>query len=150
MIVTTLIVNMKDGEIGCDSRTTLGDTIISDSTKKFKMIAGEYYFFSGDVSASEAIMEFLINDVPINTNAEGIVICTDNGNVNCYNLTLLDGLTSYIIRYNQGFGSGGEWALSALDFRQNTTDAIKYAKTRDINTGGKINVFKIPEFINFL
>jgi len=47
-------------------------------------------------------------------------------------------LSSYIKKYIDGEGSGGAWAQAALDFGKTPEEAIKYAMTKDIYTGGKV------------
>jgi ATP-dependent protease HslVU (ClpYQ) peptidase subunit len=44
---------------------------------------------------------------------------------------------------NQGVGSGFKFAISAMDHGKSAKDAVKYAATRDIYTGGKIHVYDI-------
>ena len=45
--------------------------------------------------------------------------------------------------YNFTLGSGGSFALAAMDFCRSAKDAVKYASTRDVYTGGKIRVVKV-------
>lgn len=40
-------------------------------------------------------------------------------------------------------GSGWAWAQSALDFGKNAVEAVEYACTRDIFTGGAVNFVEI-------
>jgi ATP-dependent protease HslVU (ClpYQ) peptidase subunit len=43
----------------------------------------------------------------------------------------------------EAIGSGDKWALAAMDFGKNAREAIKYAKTRDTVTGGRVNWVRI-------
>lgn len=51
--------------------------------------------------------------------------------------------------HNQAVGSGGNWALSSLDHGKSAKEAVEYAITKDIYSGGKVHVYDIEkgEFI---
>lgn len=46
------------------------------------------------------------------------------------------------VEYSAAWGSGKGWAMSAMDFGKSAKGAVKYAQTRDVYTGGKIQVVK--------
>ena len=54
-----------------------------------------------------------------------------------------------LIDHNECKGSGELLALAALDHGESALNAINYAMTRDMFTGGKVNVYDIEkgEFI---
>ena len=45
-------------------------------------------------------------------------------------------------------GSGGRWAIAALDHGATAVEAIKYAATRDLNTNTRIQKYSIPNKCN--
>ena len=47
------------------------------------------------------------------------------------------------INYNDAFGSGFRFALAAMDHGKSAKEAIEYAMTRDIYTGGNIQVIDV-------
>jgi hypothetical protein len=55
-----------------------------------------------------------------------------------------DGYCEYFeMTFNDTKGSGGELALAAMDFGKSAKEAVNYAKTRDIYTGGRVRVFDV-------
>lgn len=40
-------------------------------------------------------------------------------------------------------GSGYQFAIAALDLGKTAKEAVNYAKTRDIYTGGRVRVFDV-------
>ena len=52
-----------------------------------------------------------------------------------YNITPID--------FNMCMGSGGDFALAAMDFGCSARQAVKYAMTRDTCTGGRVKVLKV-------
>lgn len=43
-----------------------------------------------------------------------------------------------VVDYPYAWGSGAPFAIAALDFGKSAVEAVKYAMTRDVFTGGKI------------
>lgn len=60
-------------------------------------------------------------------------------------ITTIDegGFRSCLMQFNQGIGSGGDFAMAALDFGKSAREAVEYAITKDFNSGGKVWVFDI-------
>ena len=50
---------------------------------------------------------------------------------------------SSLIEYNDSAGSGGEFAIAALDMGKTAKEAVEYAMTRDFYSGGKVHVYDI-------
>jgi ATP-dependent protease HslVU (ClpYQ) peptidase subunit len=46
--------------------------------------------------------------------------------------------TSEVLRSPYAIGSGASWALAAMDMGKSPTEAVAYAATRDVFTGGEI------------
>jgi len=58
-------------------------------------------------------------------------------------LWLLQGAKSILMDKQWAFGSGGEFALAAMDLGQTAQQAVKFASKRDLFTGGKIQSYKL-------
>ena len=78
----------------------------------------------------------------------------DDINLDCSGIMLRDGKAYHVFEHegvfnedelicNDAYGSGAQFALSALDFGKSAKEAVEYAATRDIYTGGKVHVFDI-------
>lgn len=48
-----------------------------------------------------------------------------------------------VLQESDGMGTGSDWAIAALDFKKTAKEAVEYAATKDIYTGGIIREFKI-------
>jgi len=47
------------------------------------------------------------------------------------------------LTYNYTLGSGERFATGAMDHGKSASQAVKYAMTRDSNTGGKVLVYNL-------
>ncbi len=45
--------------------------------------------------------------------------------------------------YNESAGSGGDYAITAMDLGLSAKDAVKMAIKRDVYSGGRVRVFKL-------
>lgn len=142
--MTTIVYDHKNGVIACESRQTQLGLIMSDGDVKCSRIDGELYVGSGNIQEISDLTHALRvcdtaidagNDAQLFYTRDGKVrgCCADNGNVVNFDVTTSDSL-----------GSGGLWALAAMDFGCTAKEAVKYAITRDIYSGGKVHVYKIP------
>ncbi len=140
--MTTIVYNKKTNEIGVDSRCTMGNYIESDNFVKMKEKDGIKFFLCGNVSDIEMIVECYPNEVKNKTNTDGFIL--ENNKVK-YIFT--DNLTIKQVEQYESLavGSGGVFAIAALDFGKTTKEAIKYAFTRDNCSGGKIRIYKTKE-----
>lgn len=143
--------------IACDGRVT-GDVIISDNVSKIGVLHKKqdslYFGFAGYTSAKIEFIEIAENN-PDYSMQEIIQSMKDkswqfmgllNGiiytcNDKCRLLAPLD--VDYMT-----LGTGEQFALSALDFDKTPEEAVRYAITRDHNSGGKIFIEKIKEKLN--
>lgn len=138
----------KDGVIAYDSRITEpgNGAIISDHhTKIRKGVDSQLFFLAGDEAGIQYFMNKLLNrELPdIDCDCYGMRWDTVNNTLHCvdsysdkhYLELRLD--TSGVYAY----GSGGNFALAAMDFGKSAAEAVAYAATRDVWTGGKVNSF---------
>lgn len=141
--MTTIAYNHKDQEIACDGRMTMYDTVVNDDAVKMKEFNGVKFFFCGKSCDEDlAISIYFGGEAKKQPNVSGFVI--DGCSV--YHISFSEDcdLQKFKVDCNMAIGSGTDFALSAMDFGCNAEDAVKYAATRDIYSGGKISVFKVP------
>ena len=146
--MTTIIYDHKNKQIACDSRATAGSTIVSDSVIKFHERAGYIWFMCGCSGSVETfITKFeALKDCAPNIDTSGLFVF---GKL-AYSATIDDDIfREDLLEYSFSVGSGSEYALAALDHGKTAKEAVEYAMTRDIYTGGKVNVYDIEkgEFI---
>jgi len=140
--MTTLAFNYKDGEIACDSRVTSGTLIMSDKCNKTRKFNGCTFFIAGVVSDIDALVETYPCGYEGMTDLDAQALVIDEGNV--YLCTVYEGKYHVTpIEDNFCLGSGGDFALVAMDFGLDAKQAVKYAMTRDSATGGRVRVVKV-------
>lgn len=143
--MTTIAVDDK-GNIAADGRATDGNGYIaSDSKTKLKKIDKNTFIASCGTLADIEMLEPMIltgqipQGMPEELNANTILV---SDGVPVMYVYRDNELVSWEISTPYATGSGGQFALAAMDFGLTAKDAIKYAMTRDSSTGGKITNIK--------
>ncbi len=140
--MTTIAYNHRDKEIAVDSRLCRGDLLITDKANKVVIKDGVTFVFAGQTCWNQALINMWFGG-EVNERMECSALVVDSGVVYDYGLNN-EGLESKeAIGGNLYKGSGGMWAFAAMDFGKSAKDAVKYAMTRDIYTGGKVHVIKV-------
>lgn len=139
--MTTIVYSHKEGVIACDSRTVSGGIIVSDDSKKFSIINGEHYFISGYTPDGDDLIRFYLGEEVNRTKYECAVMYTKNGKV--FLMSYEDEFSTWELFCDRCIGSGGDFALAALDYGKSAKEAVKYAMTRDIYTGGTVREFLV-------
>jgi len=139
--MTTIVYNHKDQEIAFDSRSVHGNIIITDSAIKMEIHNDVVFFLAGCTSDFEMLISRYFSDKK-KSRVDAECFTYDNGvfykaGVDSCGIFWRQQLTN-----NDTTGSGSIFALAAMDFGLNAKQAVEYAATRDIYTGGKVNVFK--------
>jgi hypothetical protein len=67
----------------------------------------------------------------------------DKGKVYRMGQSISNGFWIDECKFSRADGSGYKFALGAMDHGKSAKDAVKYAMTRDIYTGGKVKVIKV-------
>lgn len=138
--MTTIVYNHKDKEIAVDSRLTRRDTIITDNANKIIKNDNGVFILSGYYADCELFASSFPNEPPREVKCYGFVV-SDN---EVYWLSFEDGNTMLTkCNYNESVGSGQDHALTALDLGLSAKDAVKMAMKRDVNTGGKVRIYKV-------
>lgn len=140
--MTTIAYNHKDKEIAVDSRFTRGDRISTDKGVKVAKRGGVTFVLAGFTEGYGSLIDMWFDGEP-RKDIECSAFVVDCSLVYEFGINH-DGLISKEpLNENLSKGSGEDWALAAMDFGCSARDAVKYAMTRDVYTGGKIRVIKV-------
>lgn len=140
--MTTIAYHHGDGQIAVDSQTTSGGVICSSSEDK--TIKNKYglWVFAGQCSDQEQLSNLEHDDqVSVFPDSEALLIKESKVYHVCVTKDKFCAHT--LLDYNYTLGSGGLFALTAMDFGKSAKEAVKYAMTRDIYTGGRVRVFNV-------
>lgn len=132
----------RDGILAADGRTTYGDTIFTDHSKKIHRLSdGALFALCGDVAYVQPMLDALEDDDVDLPQGEGFtaVIVEKDGKVRLY-----EGKGGFIAldASYYAFGSGEEYAMGAMDMGASAHDAVRVACGRDLSSGGDIQVEK--------
>lgn len=140
--MTTIAYNHKDKEIAVDSRFTRGDIISTDKGNKVIKKSGVTFVCAGLSAQYDLLVGMWFSSEPVkDIGCHAFVI--DRGVVYDYGLDNNGEISKEKLDENLGKGSGQDWALAAMDFGCSAKDAVKYAMTRDVYSGGKVKVIKV-------
>lgn len=140
--MTTIAYNHKDKEIAVDSRCTSGTLIVDDKCSKVFKQGGVTFIGGGELADLESLIAGYPHgfEEPVTLNAQAFVVF--DGEV--YMVRVDKGEYKHdSINHNSTLGSGGDFALAAMDFGKSAKEAVKYAATRDCATGGRIKTIKV-------
>lgn len=142
--MTTIAYSHKDKEIAVDSRMTECDMIITDNDEKFTKIGNEIFISCGGVSAGNDLINEYLGEPQGKENLDANIIIIRSDGLFC--ASYLDGkLNIWKINHDTAWGNGEKFALGAMDHGKSAKEAVEYAMTRDIYTGGKVHVFTVPQ-----
>lgn len=140
----TTIVYYK-GEIACDSRTTAGGTIKSDSADKRCIAQGHQFFLAGSHSDMPQFVDAFLNGtnygeldvhaIVVTPDRKVYLAAADDDGAVWRSLVSPDDPTA--------IGSGSHHAVTAIDCGCTVREAVKMAIKRDSCSGGKIRVYKV-------
>ena len=139
--MTTIAYNHKDGQIAIDSRATAGGLILDDNCLKIIKTKAIQWFFCGPPSEFQLFIdEFENRDMQTEFDCSAFIIEAGIA----YLITTYNGkFHKYKMNHNHSIGCGGGFALAAMDFGWSAKEAVKYAMTRDVYTGGRVRVFNV-------
>ena len=140
--MTTIVYDHKAKKIACDSRFTSKGLIINDSGVKFLENEKGVWFFSGKRCDNDYLAKSDHNKKCDVTPDCSAIVSDPNGNV-----MIVTPSGDYIefdyLKESFCIGSGCDLAYAALDFGKSAKEAVEYAMTRDIYTGGKVRVYDV-------
>jgi ATP-dependent protease HslVU (ClpYQ) peptidase subunit len=141
--MTTIAYHHKDKQVAVDSRATGGTRINTNKANKTRKNDNGLWFLTGAVCDIDKFITMVKDEKcgdDIIVEVSGFRI--SDGRV--YWCFMADGFfCEEYIDYSMAIGSGGDFALAAMDFGKSAKEAINYAKTRDSATGGRVRVFDV-------
>lgn len=142
--MTTIVTDSK--QIAFDSMGVRGKTIVNTPSMKMREKDEHYFFLSGACTFMDLFIEcfFSKEEAKEWDNVSAFILKPDK----TIWVASFDGegfvFEDYIMEGEiYAIGSGEEFAISALDLGKTPKEAVEYAMTRDIYTGGDVNVFDI-------
>lgn len=140
--MTTIAYNHKDKQLAVDSRTTCGGIVASDKVNKTREVNGVLFIGAGLPHDINQLIDAYPNQC-VDADYGAIVYAIDSGKVFRFGQTAAEGWWVDEVLFSRADGSGEQFALAAMDFGCSAKDAVKYAMTRDICTGGKVKVINL-------
>ncbi len=140
--MTTIAYHHKDKQIAVDGRVTAGGAIADDNYNKIITNKLGIWVCSGSSADCESLAMLKLGD-NAGRDLESTALLVREGKV-FLALTEKDGRYSESpVTYNDAQGCGYRFAIAAMDHGKSAKEAIEYAMTRDIYTGGKIQVIDV-------
>lgn len=151
--MTTIFYHQESQTIAVDGRVTSSGLVVSDSDQKWHLEeSGDIWFLSGCISDYDLLFSaFKESDRAFDLPAipDAVAIFVRRGEVFLRGVTDKGEAWTQKLTHSRAIGSGASFALAAFDFGRSAKEAVQYAATRDIYTGGKVHVYDIGtgEFI---
>lgn len=139
----------KNGIMACDGRATNqhGHIVDSGSQKIIRLKNGDLLGAAGDAADLHKLASFWNSTDSderfpyIDATTAAILVSRKSGLITYMNSS---GPSSLDTDYHS-IGSGSAFALSAMDLGKSAIEAVRFATTRDIFSGGKISHFKFSK-----
>jgi ATP-dependent protease HslVU (ClpYQ) peptidase subunit len=139
--MTTIVYCHKTKQIACDSRSTVGGTIETDSAEKFILADGEMWFFCGAFADFQKLIDMHNEVRPAAKLGCSAFVATKDG-IFCRGYDEEQSrYMPYKLNCSWATGSGTDHALTALDMGATAKQAVEMAIKRDVWSGGKVRVF---------
>jgi len=130
-----------DKQIAVDGQSTSNGVIVNHRSDKTINNDIGLWVLAGCPSDYEALVKLKHND-KCEIEPDCVALLIKEGKV--FGVGVSDGLCSHTeYKYNYTLGSGCDFATAAMDFGKSAKQAVEYAMTRDIYTGGKIQVIDV-------
>lgn len=140
--MTTIAYHHESKTIAVDSRATSGQGIIgSDSVIKYHETKKGIFVMCGVVADISDFIDGYPEQASLYYDCCGYLI--KDGKAYLVEQTQEGIYMTEKLEYNSALGSGSNWALASMDHGRLAKDAVKYAMTRDIYSGGKIRIIKV-------
>ena len=145
--MTTIAYHHDSKAIAVDSRRTMGAVIVSDNTNKIKTVGDDKFILCGTTSDFEHFMSLNNgekNKRDLALDVSGIKVSGQPPFCDVYYVYMDNDVMSQVkLDYNCAFGSGLEFATAAMDFGKSAKEAVEYAITRDIYSGGEVREIEL-------
>lgn len=139
----------KDGLVAYDTRACSGDFIMEDNYEKRIVVEDHSFFIAGAISDNDNFIECYLSEAePKEDNDNAALVVTPDGELW---VAAIDGRYGFWkrklnLKNPYTMGSGGQYALAAMDLGLTAVESVKYAMTRDCKTGGKVKTYKVPGY----
>ena len=147
--MTTIAYNHKEKKIAVDSMSTAGRRMVANNNaKKWEIESGVKFFIAGSTCDIQLFIDiyFKRHDKSADEIPDCAAIIVDaSGNVFLAEVNNDLVLEKSPLTYDFAIGSGSDFAISAIDLGKSSGEAVEYAATRCIYTGGKIHVYDIEK-----
>ena len=138
--MTTIAYDHKNKQIAYDGRCTGGDMIKCDNEDKVDTKGDLIFILAGAIDEKEHLISRYPDKLERPVSVSGFLIkdkivygiCGDD----------LD-IAEWKMNYSDAHGSGAKFAIAAMDHGKSAKEAVKYAITRDIYSGGRVREFKV-------
>jgi len=145
--MTTIAYNFEDKQVSVDSRCTSGTLINSDNANKVTINNLGIWFFAGSIADRAELVTLSHGDVASHPLEGNAILIRDEEAFLVY--IEEDGRYCEVpLECNETLGSGSSFALAAMDFGCSAAEAVAYAMTRDIGTGGTIQLYDMSGIID--
>ena len=144
--MTTIVYDHKNQQVACDSRISKSSGSYSDCFVKMIESGDRLFVMTG----STCDIQYFID------NFEQYKKVGLNVDLDCNGIMIENGISYSVFIHGDVFnmdylvcneceGSGGKFALAALDFGETAKGAIEYAITKDCYSGGMVHVYDIKK-----
>jgi ATP-dependent protease HslVU (ClpYQ) peptidase subunit len=143
--MTTIVYDHAKRQMASDGRAATGNLISAETEDKWIRDGDDFWFICGSTADRERLIKHFKDAEPsapkwpIQCSA---LLVRDKRVYHCV-VTAEGEPCKSEIKYSDSMGSGGDFGLAALDHGASAREAVAYAATRDVGTGGKITVFDI-------
>jgi len=143
--MTTIAYSHKARQIAVDGRSTQGDHISNNAAQKWLHIGDDVWFFTGSVADREIFLKYqsgeLTGKPAYEVDCSAFLVSSGE----CFEAGVTPSGQAWRFRlsHDHTAGSGKYYAIAAMDHGKSPDDAVIYASTRDIYTGGKVSVFDL-------
>jgi len=143
--MTTITYSHKSGLIACDGRSTQGGHVTHNDAEKWLCIGDDVWFFTGTFSDRDIFLKYQSGELSGKPDYEVECSAFLASDGKCFEVSITpDGQAWRVpVSYDHATGSGKYYAIAAMDHGKCPADAVAYASTRDIYTGGKVSVFDL-------
>lgn len=140
--MTTIAYDHANKLIATDGRISCGGVICTENAEKRVLKNEVAFYFCGKVCDESLFIDGYFGE-KLTTVPECRAIVVDDGLVYTCAFNQECILERCPLPFSDAIGSGREFAISAMDFGKNAEEAVEYACTRDLYSGGKIIVYEI-------
>lgn len=146
--MTTIAYKHSERTIAVDSRATGNGVVSTDNKEKIIHRDDLVFVVTGLTCDIELFIQYYQgrHNTDLIPEADGLVI--DGGVLYKAHVNSDGVLCKFEVEWDVADGSGGQFALAAMDHGKSARDAVEYAKTRCIYTGGEVKTICLDDFIS--